>query len=55
MRGDYHASMQSNFKSAFAVLKEIGYDSYMALECAIAGNPEEELAKCVDYLRECML
>jgi len=43
-----------DFRSAFAALKEIGYEGYMALECAIAGNPEEELRRCVDYLKKCM-
>lgn len=43
-----------DFKSAFAALQEIGYEGYMALECAIPGNPEEELPKCVEYLKKCM-
>lgn len=43
-----------DFRSAFAALKEIGYEGYMALECAIPGNPEEELPKCVGYLKKCM-
>jgi sugar phosphate isomerase/epimerase len=43
-----------NFKSAFAALKEIGYKGYMTLECAIPGNPEEELPRCVEYLKKCM-
>jgi sugar phosphate isomerase/epimerase len=44
-----------DFKAVFAALKEIGYKSYMALECAIPGNPEEELPRCVEYLKKCML
>jgi sugar phosphate isomerase/epimerase len=43
-----------DFKAVFAALKEIGYEGYMALECAIPGNPEEELPRCVEYLRKCM-
>jgi len=43
----------TDFKSGFNALKEIGYDKYMALECGIPGKPEEDLPKCVKYLREC--
>jgi len=43
-----------DFKAIFAVLKEIGYEGYMALECAIPGNPEEELPRCVEYLKKFM-
>ena len=43
-----------DFKSAFAALKEVGFDGYMVLECAIDGAPDEELSKCVEYLRSCM-
>jgi len=43
-----------DFRAIFAALKEIGYEGYMALECAIPGNPEEELPKCVEYLKNCM-
>jgi sugar phosphate isomerase/epimerase len=43
-----------DFKAVFAALKEIGYEGYMALECAIPGNSEEELPRCVEYLRKCM-
>ncbi len=44
----------TDFKRPFAALKKIGYDKYMALECGILGNPEEELPKCVKYLKEQM-
>ena len=44
----------TDFKRAFATLKKVGYDKYMALECGILGNPEEELPKCVKYLKEQM-
>lgn len=43
-----------DFRAVFAALKEIGYAGYMALECAISGDPEEELPRCVEYLRKCM-
>lgn len=43
----------TDFKSGFSALKETGYDKYMALECGIPGKPEEDLPKCVKYLREC--
>jgi len=43
-----------DFKSIFDSLKKIGYKRYMALECAIPGKPEEELLKCVKYLKKCM-
>lgn len=43
-----------DFKSPFEVLGEISYKGYMALECGILGEPEEELPKCVKYLRECI-
>ena len=44
----------TNFKSPFKVLSEINYKGYMALECGIRGEPEEELPKCVKYLKECI-
>jgi len=44
-----------DFKSIFKSLKKIGYKRYMALECAVPGKPEEELPKCVKYLKKCML
>ncbi len=43
-----------DFKAVFTALKQIGYMGYMALECAIPGNPEEELPRCVEYLKKCM-
>lgn len=43
-----------DFKSIFNSLKKIGYKKYMALECAVIGNAEEELPKCVKYLKKCM-
>jgi sugar phosphate isomerase/epimerase len=43
-----------DFKGIFAALGEIEYRGYMSLECAIPGNPEEELPRCVEYLKKCM-
>jgi len=43
-----------DFKSIFNSLKKIHYKRYMALECAVLGIPEEELPKCVKYLKKCM-
>ena len=43
-----------DFKSIFKSLKKIGYKKYMALECAVIGNLEEELPKCVKYLKKCL-
>lgn len=43
-----------DFRAVFASLRQIGYEGYMALECAVPGNPEEELPRCVEYLRKCM-
>jgi len=43
-----------DFKSIFKSLKKIGYKRYMALECAVIGNAEEELPKCVKYLKKSM-
>ena len=45
---------KKRLKKPFAALKKIGYSQYMALECGILGNPEEELPKCVSYLRSQM-
>jgi len=44
----------TDFKAGFSALKEIGYDKYMALECRIPGKAEEELPKCVEYLKGCI-
>ncbi len=42
----------TDFKTPFAVLKEMGYANFMAMECGIPGKPEEELPKSVQYLRQ---
>jgi sugar phosphate isomerase/epimerase len=44
-------SGHTDFKSIFDVLKKIGYNKYMALECAIFGDPYIELPKCTKYLK----
>ena len=41
----------TDFRPGFAALKEIGFENYMALECAIPGPPEVDLPKCAEYLR----
>ncbi|MFQ6095836.1 MAG: sugar phosphate isomerase/epimerase family protein [Candidatus Bathyarchaeia archaeon] len=42
----------TDFKSGLAALKRTGYKYFMALECGIPGDPEVELPKCVNYLRQ---
>ena len=44
----------TDFKSAFQVLKKVGYRNFMALECGVPGDPHEELPKCAKYLRSLM-
>ena len=41
----------TDFKSAFNVLKEIGYKYYMALECYVPEPKEESLKKSLKYLK----
>lgn len=47
-----------DFVASFKVLKENGFDGFMAYECGISGdNPEEKaasLAKSLDYVRACI-
>ncbi len=44
----------TDFRACFDALKAIGYTGYMALECGIAGDPNTELPKCAQFLREQM-
>jgi sugar phosphate isomerase/epimerase len=44
----------TDFRSAFAALREVGFDGYMAFECKVPGDPAEWLPKSVKYLREQM-
>lgn len=41
----------TDFKSAFKVLREVGYKHYMALECYVPEPKEESLKKSLEYLR----
>ncbi len=41
----------TDFKSAFDALRKIGFKNFAALECRVSGNPDEELPKCVNYLK----
>jgi len=41
----------TDFKSSFKTLKKNGYKNFMALECGVKGDPNEELPKSVKYLR----
>lgn len=41
----------TDFKSGFEALKKIGYRNFMALECGVPGDPDVELPKCVNHLK----
>jgi len=41
----------TDFLPGFKALKKIGYQGYLSLECGIPGKKEEELPKCVSYLK----
>lgn len=43
-----------NWKEIINALKEIKYDGYLNLECAVMGDPAVELPKAVKYIRSCM-
>ena len=47
-----------DFVASFKVLKENGFDGFMAYECGIsgsdAGERESNLKKSLDYVRECI-
>lgn len=44
-------SGHTDFKACFRALKEIGYDRFCGLECAIDGDPMTALAENVRYIR----
>jgi len=44
----------TDFATPFAVLKEIGFDGYMALECSPRGDKAEDLKRCAEFLRAMM-
>jgi sugar phosphate isomerase/epimerase len=39
-----------DFGSAFEALRSIGFSGFMAMECAIRGNPEEVLPRIGRHL-----
>jgi sugar phosphate isomerase/epimerase len=44
----------TDFASAFEALREIGFEGYMAMECAIRGDPETVLPQVTRHLRSLM-
>lgn len=44
----------TDFSSAFNVLRQTGYDGYMALECSTAGDPDVIFPQCVAFLKNAM-
>lgn len=42
-----------DFIASFKVLKQIGFDGYMAFECSLSHNAEVALPKSVAYLQNC--
>ena len=40
------------WEDIFRTLKTIGYDKYLSLECAVMGNPENELQAVSDFLHK---
>jgi len=44
----------TDFISAFRALTKIEFQGYMCLECGILGDPEVELPKCINYLKDCI-
>lgn len=45
---------ETDFRSGFAALREVGFEGYMALECKVPGDPAVELPKAVRFLRDQM-
>ncbi len=44
----------NDFASAFGALRDIGFDGYLALECAIRGEAETVLPQVAQHLRSLM-
>jgi sugar phosphate isomerase/epimerase len=44
----------TDFAGAFAALRDIGFEGFMAMECGIRGNTEEALTESVRHLRSLM-
>ena len=44
----------TDFAPAFGALREIGFDGYMAMECAVRGDPRTELPRVTRRLRALM-
>jgi sugar phosphate isomerase/epimerase len=40
-----------DFPAAFRALRQIGFDAFMAIECRLAGAPEQALPEAARYLR----
>ncbi|MCL6547587.1 MAG: sugar phosphate isomerase/epimerase [Alicyclobacillus sp.] len=41
----------TDFASAFAALKEVGFDGFAALECEVRGEPQQAFREVVTFLR----
>jgi len=41
----------TDFRAGFQALADIGFEGYMALECAIPGPPDQDLPRCAEFLR----
>lgn len=44
----------TDFKTGLQTLKQTRFDKYMAFECRIPGNLDEEIPESIDYLYQCM-
>jgi sugar phosphate isomerase/epimerase len=44
----------TDFAGAFAALRDVGFEGYMAMECGIRGEAEKALPESVRYLRSMM-
>lgn len=43
-----------DWRAGFRALKEAGYDGYLALECAVPGDPYVQLPECAEFLKKCL-